>query len=530
MPAPPFTSSPNVLPASEPDPSPPPPGRTLRVVVRVLLWTLIGIAALHGVLPPPAAPRGSGPLGAPAHSSPGPRGPASQASAKEQAAMATAAAFLREYLTVDGRRAEGPGRFKRYLARGVEMDDGVVPQPGISQSMDLVVPAGVQPAQGGMEVTVVAHLLRSRDGPVEDGGTVAFVVPMVTGSSGTAVGGIPRPAALPFDPGLTSRPLTLPTALARDDPCRCSGLTAARAVPCAPTGRTVSARADDRSAADRAAPSRRRAGSGRGAGPGPSAGAAAVGVACVSPGRRRLDAELGGRVRPHDRAPAHVIRRPFRDTSVAARPCGGPLASDGVCAGRRHAGGRGDRRRRPAAPAAGPGPIAFGARLRCDGPPGCPDAPARREPAWPSGWISPDTQPPTRRRRMAAGCWGGADLHGARRGIGAGGGCDRRARRSAATPAASWRSHGRPRVAMPSILETARSLHRARHRVGVHGWSRAGVALRQRVGPSRSALCRARPRRRLDRNSPHRRRGPPARQRRGPSLSGTERHRSACLP
>jgi len=129
--------------------------------------------------------------------------------------MATAAAFLREYLTVDGRRAEGPGRFKRYLARGVEMDDGVVPQPGISQSTDLVVPAGVQPAQGGMEVTVVAHLLRSRDGPVEDGGTVAFVVPMVTGSSGTAVGGIPRPAALPFDPGLTSRPLTLPTALAR---------------------------------------------------------------------------------------------------------------------------------------------------------------------------------------------------------------------------------------------------------------------------------------------------------------------------
>src|SRR6266536_4425640 len=312
MPAPPFTSSPNVLPASEPDPSPPPPGRTLRVVVRVLLWTLIGIAALHGVLPPPAAPRGSGPLGAPAHSSPGPRGPASQASAKEQAAMATAAAFLREYLTVDGRRAEGPGRFKRYLARGVEMDDGVVPQPGISQSMDLVVPAGVQPAQGGMEVTVVAHLLRSRDGPVEDGGTVAFVVPMVTGSSGTAVGGIPRPAALPVDPGLTSRPLTLPTALAR-----ATAVAAGQAVAAVLNG-------------DRAALARLGGGAARdadrsGAGPSQTAGAwnrvcrAGTSTPPVGSGHAHRP---GSRRRWHAMTPADAAASPLPERSHALPPGG----------------------------------------------------------------------------------------------------------------------------------------------------------------------------------------------------------------
>ncbi len=113
------------------------------------------------------------------------------------------------------RRAERPGRLQRYLARGVEVGDGVIPQPGISQSADLVLPAGAQPTKGGMEVAVVAHLIRTRDGPAQDGGTVAFVVPMISGSSGMAVGGIPRPAALPVDAGLRSRPVALPTAAAR---------------------------------------------------------------------------------------------------------------------------------------------------------------------------------------------------------------------------------------------------------------------------------------------------------------------------
>src|SRR6266536_1455373 len=38
---------------------------------------------------------------------------------------------------------------------------------------------------------------------------------MISGSSGMAVGGIPRPAALPVDAGLRSRPVALPTAAAR---------------------------------------------------------------------------------------------------------------------------------------------------------------------------------------------------------------------------------------------------------------------------------------------------------------------------
>jgi hypothetical protein len=38
---------------------------------------------------------------------------------------------------------------------------------------------------------------------------------MVSGPRGIAVSGLPRPAAIPLDPGLTSRPVALPTALAR---------------------------------------------------------------------------------------------------------------------------------------------------------------------------------------------------------------------------------------------------------------------------------------------------------------------------
>src|SRR6266498_756834 len=180
MPVPPLTSSPDALRTSDPDSSPPlpPPGRSVRIVARVALWALIGIAALHGVLPTPAAPEGSGSSNAPVRSSPDPQSSGSPDSTEGQIGMATAATFLREYLTVDGRRAERPGRVERYLARGVDLDDGVVPDRGISQSTD-------------------------------------FVVPLVGGPKGIAVGGIPRPVALPIDPGLTARPVALPTALAR---------------------------------------------------------------------------------------------------------------------------------------------------------------------------------------------------------------------------------------------------------------------------------------------------------------------------
>jgi hypothetical protein len=130
--------------------------------------------------------------------------------------MATAAAFLREYLTVDRRREDRPGRLRRYLAKGVDLQDAVTAEPGISQSTDLVLPAGVRSTRGGVEVTVIAHLLRTAEGPAQDGGTVAFVVPMIPGPHGVAVGGIPRPTPLPVDPAPASRPVALPAAVARE--------------------------------------------------------------------------------------------------------------------------------------------------------------------------------------------------------------------------------------------------------------------------------------------------------------------------
>src|SRR6266498_3973407 len=197
MPVPPLTSSPDALRTSDPDSSPPlpPPGRSVRIVARVALWALIGIAALHGVLPTPAAPEGSGSSNAPVRSSPDPQSSGSPDSTEGQIGMATAATFLREYLTVDGRRAERPGRVERYLARGVDLDDGVVPDRGISQSTDLVLPAGVQATKGGMEVTVLAHLLRIHDGPA--------VAAVLNGDLATLVrlGGGAAPAVRPFPDG-----------------------------------------------------------------------------------------------------------------------------------------------------------------------------------------------------------------------------------------------------------------------------------------------------------------------------------------
>ncbi|HZD67765.1 MAG TPA: hypothetical protein VFA45_02235 [Actinomycetes bacterium] len=214
MSAPPFSSSPDALRSAQTHPPPPPPSRGLRIVARVVLWTLLGILGLHTVLPAPAAPRAAGSSSAPGESSDPPR-PRSQRYAVDQLAMATAAAFLREYLTVDRRREDRPGRLRRYLARGVDLEDAVTVEPGVSQSTDLVLPAGVRSTRGGVQVTVIAHLLRTAEGPAQDGGTVAFVVPMIPGSRGIAVGGLPRPAALPVDPALASRPVALPAAQAR---------------------------------------------------------------------------------------------------------------------------------------------------------------------------------------------------------------------------------------------------------------------------------------------------------------------------
>jgi hypothetical protein len=206
-----FTGDANAGRQPDLDTPPPPPDRRIRLAARVLLWALIGTAVVRGLLPlrpPPAQPRADTPAVASV-------APSSGGPIQDQAAMATATAFLREYLTVDDRRSERPGRLGRYLARGVRLGDDVHPEQGISQTVDLAEPAGVRRGRGQIEVSVLVHLIRTRNGTSEDGGTVAFAVPMVGGPHGVAVAGIPRPVMLPIDPGTTSRPVTLPTAVAR---------------------------------------------------------------------------------------------------------------------------------------------------------------------------------------------------------------------------------------------------------------------------------------------------------------------------
>jgi len=206
-----FPGDANAVRQADLDTPPPPPDRRIRLAARVLLWALIGTAVVRGLLPvrsPPAQPRTDTPGVASAASSSG-------GSIQDQAATATATAFLREYLTVDDRRSERPGRLGRYLARGVRLADDVLPEQGISQTVDLAAPAGVRRGRGQIEVSVLAHLIRTRNGTSEDGGTVAFAVPMLGGPHGVAVAGIPRPITLPIDPGTTSRPVTLPTGVAR---------------------------------------------------------------------------------------------------------------------------------------------------------------------------------------------------------------------------------------------------------------------------------------------------------------------------
>jgi hypothetical protein len=218
MPPPMFTTTPFGLQRSEtldPPPPPPPPGRHFRIAARVVLWTLIGIAAIHGLAPPFTHSSGPGPISAPTRLDLDARDSSSGAGARDQAAMATAAAFLREYLTLDRARATRPARLKRYMASGVDLAGGLLAPADISQFTDSVLPARVERLPRGLEVTVIAHLLHARSGTAEDGGTVAFVVPLLNGPGGFAVSGLPRPAALPVDRGLTRAVAVLPTELAR---------------------------------------------------------------------------------------------------------------------------------------------------------------------------------------------------------------------------------------------------------------------------------------------------------------------------
>jgi hypothetical protein len=197
------------------DPPPPrPPGRRLRMAARIALWTLIGIAAIHGLVPPepPSAPPRA--ASTPVRPSGG-RDALPPPLAREQAASAIAAEFLREYLTLGQEPATRPARLKRYLARGVDLGGNVRAAGDVSQLADSVLPERVDPVADGLKVTVVAHLVQTRAGVAEDAGTVAFVVPLLSGPKGFAVSGPPRPAPLPLDPSLTPVVPALPIELAR---------------------------------------------------------------------------------------------------------------------------------------------------------------------------------------------------------------------------------------------------------------------------------------------------------------------------
>jgi Conjugative transposon protein TcpC len=171
----------------------------LRVLARVVLWTLVAVGALRGLLP-------LGPeAGRPAVVTAAPAGQAS----------AVAAAFLREYLTVAGDAAGRAERLGRFTAAGVELDGSVSLPAGVTQYADQVVASEVRPVDGGVEVTVLAHVLQLRSGGYRDGGTLAFVVPLVTGAGGLAVRGVPRPTGPPVAAGrLVGRPQAVSATLA----------------------------------------------------------------------------------------------------------------------------------------------------------------------------------------------------------------------------------------------------------------------------------------------------------------------------
>jgi hypothetical protein len=76
---------------------------------------------------------------------------------------------------------------------------------GVAQYADQVVPTGSSPVAGGMEVTVLAHVLQVRAGAYRDGGILAFVVPLAVRGGRVAVAGRPRPTALPITCGSRRR-------------------------------------------------------------------------------------------------------------------------------------------------------------------------------------------------------------------------------------------------------------------------------------------------------------------------------------
>jgi Conjugative transposon protein TcpC len=212
-----------------PDPPPPPTrGRIPRLIGRLALWALIALAALRGFGPLPDRPRADSvaTTAAPGRTEADHGSATDPGHASDQAATATATAFLREYLTIDGNHQAWAERLRRYLATGLDLDTSVSVPAGTSQYVDYVQPAGIHSTAGGaVQVTVLAHLLESRSGAYRDGGMLAFVVPLTAGGRGLTVSGLPRPAPVPITAGLTVRLPALPAAAARD-----VGVVARRAV------------------------------------------------------------------------------------------------------------------------------------------------------------------------------------------------------------------------------------------------------------------------------------------------------------
>ena len=98
---------------------------------------------------------------------------------------------------------------------GADLGRSVSVPRGEALYADLVVPAGSRPVAGGIEVTVLAHVLELRSGAYRDGRTPAFVVPLAVQRQGIVVTGGPRPASVPVASGLSlPHPSAVPQELA----------------------------------------------------------------------------------------------------------------------------------------------------------------------------------------------------------------------------------------------------------------------------------------------------------------------------
>jgi hypothetical protein len=228
-PAPAGVLFPELLAADEPaPPAQPRRARLLKVLARVLLWSLITVGAVRGLMPasggesPTSSARAGSASAVPAGSAPGgpaPVGATPAVPAEPQGqhlAGAVAATFLREYLTVGEDRAARAKRLSQLTARGVDLRQSVSLPAGVTQYADLVVVAGDRAVPGGIEVTVLAHVLQVRSDAYGDGGTLAFVVPLAVRREGIAVAGKPRPTTVPVDfRAALPRPPAIPTSLSQ---------------------------------------------------------------------------------------------------------------------------------------------------------------------------------------------------------------------------------------------------------------------------------------------------------------------------